>query len=430
MMEGSPRLPFGLVLLLVAGAFAGCLGQDGGDDLIGVVVTIGPQGEFARRVGGDLVKVTLLVPEGQDPHTYAPTPRQLVEVAEAELYFMVGSGIEFEEQYADQIKEQNDDLLVVDGSEGIERMEFSVRHDEEEATGLFKEGPWESVEAGTNESDAPVIEGDKMAFNVTLNGGDDNHTGVVNFTSGVNGEYLFFLEHDSQELNFTLVDEEGNEVSPEAFEECDETFRWYGTFDLPEGDHYLRFGPTMKENVTLAILPHVAEPENEHGQEHGSLDPHIWNSPKRAIRMVENLLAGLKQVDPDNTEQYQANARAYIAELEALDLELEEGLADHQNEKFLVFHPAFGYLAHDYGLVQLAIEEDGRAPTPAGLDALIGQAKEEGITVIFVEPQFDSDNARTIADEIDGTVVRIDPLGCDYLNNMRDIKEKLITGLA
>lgn len=84
------------VLLLMA-AMAGCTGtdrQDGGEII--VAVTIPPGQEFAERVGGDHVRVILLVPPGADPHTYEPPPGILADVAGADMYAVVGSGIEFE----------------------------------------------------------------------------------------------------------------------------------------------------------------------------------------------------------------------------------------------------------------------------------------------------------------------------------------------
>ncbi len=110
-------------LALLAGSLAAVayyeFAQDDDDDKgLGVVVTIAPQEEMARRVGGDLVSVTVMVPEGADPHSYEPAPSQMKSVAEAGLYFSVGSGLEFENAWMDRIEAQNDDMLVVDGHEG------------------------------------------------------------------------------------------------------------------------------------------------------------------------------------------------------------------------------------------------------------------------------------------------------------------------
>ena len=63
---------------------------------IGAIVTILPQADFVENVGGDRVRVTTMVPPVASPHTYEPTPSQREEVNRVEIYYKVGSGIEFE----------------------------------------------------------------------------------------------------------------------------------------------------------------------------------------------------------------------------------------------------------------------------------------------------------------------------------------------
>ena len=420
-------LALGLAALVVATVFAGCLVSDDDDHRLGVVVTLLPQQEFAERVGGDRVRVTVMVGPGDSPHTYAPTPRQLVEVAKAGLYFKVGSGVEFETVWLDTLMEQNPAMRVVDGSQGLGLIPFSTGGGEaySEAAGLFAHGPFAAVAAGANESDAPTIAGGATAYNLSFDGEAYNRTGVVAFTPAAAGDYVVFLAHDTDELNFTLRDGAGEAVSPEApAGHASTPFTWYAPFALRNETYFLHFGPTGEGNSTVVILAHE---DHGHG---GDPDPHIWNSPRNVIVMVQNLLAGLTADDPANAAYYTANAEAYIAELTALDDELATGLAPYAGSRFLVHHPSFGYLAHDYGLVQWAIEDEGKTPTAAGLQALIQQAEREGIQVVFVSPQYSSEQAQTIADEIGGVVAIINPLPQDYLANMREIRTQLLAALA
>ncbi len=87
---------------------------------IRVIVTILPQAEFVEKIGGERVQVSVMVPPGASPHTYEPTPKQLVEVSEADIYFQVGSGIDFESAFMDKIVKLNSKMLVVNCSKGIE----------------------------------------------------------------------------------------------------------------------------------------------------------------------------------------------------------------------------------------------------------------------------------------------------------------------
>ncbi|HOI40316.1 MAG TPA: zinc ABC transporter substrate-binding protein [Methanobacterium sp.] len=99
------------------------------NDKIGVVVTVGPQEEFAKRVGGDRVNVMVMVPQGADPHTYEPLPNQMKQVQDAEIYFIVGSGIEFELAWMDKLTAMNPQMEVVNTSQGIELLPNTEEHE-------------------------------------------------------------------------------------------------------------------------------------------------------------------------------------------------------------------------------------------------------------------------------------------------------------
>ena len=126
------RLFFALALVsvLVFSATA-CAPEVETDDRVGVVVTILPQAEFVENVGGEKVRVTVMVPPGASPHTYEPTPSQMTALAKAEMYAKVGSGVEFELVWMDKLLATNPDMLVVDCSRGIELQEM-VAEDEHE----------------------------------------------------------------------------------------------------------------------------------------------------------------------------------------------------------------------------------------------------------------------------------------------------------
>ncbi len=99
---------------------SGCQPTPTGDGKIGVVVTVPPQIEFITAVGGDRVSVTAMVPASADPHTYEPSPAQLVEVSRARIYAKVGSAIEFEIAWLGRLLQQNRDIKVVDCANGVD----------------------------------------------------------------------------------------------------------------------------------------------------------------------------------------------------------------------------------------------------------------------------------------------------------------------
>ena len=91
----------------------------------------------------------------------------------------------------------------------------------------------------------------------------------------------------------------------------------------------------------------------------------------------------------------------------------------------MVFHPSWGYFAHQYGLIQVPIEIEGKDPKPAQVQRLIERAKEHGIKFIFAQKQFSTKNASIVAKAIGGRVVLADPLAYDWFANMQEIAVKL-----
>ncbi|MDD4844234.1 MAG: zinc ABC transporter substrate-binding protein [Anaerotignum sp.] len=155
----------------------------------------------------------------------------------------------------------------------------------------------------------------------------------------------------------------------------------------------------------------------------GERDPHIWLSPKRAIVMVQAIAGEMAEIDPANKAQYDENAQAYIEQLEDLDGEIQTALEGVQNKKFIVFHPAFGYLADDYGLQMYALEEDGKEATPQSLQDMIDLAKQENIKAIFYQAEISSTQAEAFAEEIGGKTVQLAPLAANYIENLKNMAE-------
>ncbi|MBN2109766.1 MAG: zinc ABC transporter substrate-binding protein [Methanosarcinaceae archaeon] len=175
------------------------------------------------------------------------------------------------------------------------------------------------------------------------------------------------------------------------------------------------------------------EEDHEVGNDHentGSWDPHIWTSPQNAKIMVENIYEGLVEVDPGNAETYTHNRDAYIAELDAADANIREVLAGHEGSSFIVYHPAWGYFADEYGLEQISVEIEGKEPSVKDMQRLIDTAKEKGIKVIFVQLGFSTTSTQAIADEIGGEVVEVDPLAKDYIANLANVTAAFEKGLA
>ena len=192
-----------------------------------------------------------------------------------------------------------------------------------------------------------------------------------------------------------------------------------------EGEHHEAEHDQEKEDHH----DETAKGGDHHDHDHGGLDPHIWLSPALVKVQARTILSALQEADPVNRSTYENNYNQFIKEIDHLDSDLKEIFAEKKGLQFMVFHPAWGYFAHAYGLEQVPIEVEGKDPKPAQLNKLIQHAREEGIKVIFVQPQFSTKSAEVVAREIGGQVAFADPLAEDWLANLRQVADKFQAAL-
>ncbi len=195
---------------------------------------------------------------------------------------------------------------------------------------------------------------------------------------------------------------------------------------LSAADAYMSIGVPFES----AWLDRIAAANSEmmmvdtaQGIEKVGNDPHIWLAPELVKVQSQNIYEALVVLDPAHEATFKANLNAFDADIEALQGDIQETLTGLVSDKFMVFHPAWGYFAREFGLQQIPVEVGGQEPSAAELAALIQTAREEGIQVILAQPEFSTQDAETIAQEIDGEVLLISPLSPDWLSNMRDVAE-------
>lgn len=289
----------GAIYILAALFLFGCAEKQDSTDAgkLSVFVSIQPQAGLAKAIAGDLADVHTLVGEGQSPHAYEPTARQLATLGDADALLTIG--VPFETHLLKKIAPIYPDLPIIGTDAGIELRTMPHDHDGEQCS------------------------------------------------------------HD-----------------------------------------------------------------------HGETDPHIWLSPANAIGIAANISKAMETADPGNREVYRANFETLAEELRQLNAEITDQLAPFQGSRFYVFHPSFGYFADTYGLEQIPIELDGKAPSPRQLVALIEQAGIDGVNVVFVQKQFPADSATAIAEAIGGSVVQLDPLAEDVVANLRLIAESVEMALG
>jgi zinc transport system substrate-binding protein len=209
-------------------------------------------------------------------------------------------------------------------------------------------------------------------------------------------------------------------------------FRTGVEFENAWMDRITQINPRLKVIDTrrgIELLPMAAHRDhddsghNHHGNE--IKDPHIWLSLRLAKIQAETICDALAAEVPLQEPYFRKNLETFRHDLDSLDREINETLQAARIHKFMVYHPAWGYFARDYGLEQLPIEIEGKEPNAKDLARIIKEANEEGTKVLFVQKQFSRKSADAVAQAIGGTVIQIDGLPGDYLNDMRVIAETL-----
>jgi ABC-type Zn uptake system ZnuABC Zn-binding protein ZnuA len=136
----------------------------------------------------------------------------------------------------------------------------------------------------------------------------------------------------------------------------------------------------------------------------GEENPHFWLDPTLVRQFyLPAIAAKLTELDPDGREEYEANTESYGTELDALDAELKDELAQIPagNRKLVTFHDAFPYFArhYDFELIGVILANVGQEPTASELAELVEKVRNAGVTAVFSEAQFSPKLTQTLADE-------------------------------
>lgn len=184
----------------------------------------------------------------------------------------------------------------------------------------------------------------------------------------------------------------------------------------------IQMGVTHEKHDT-----HQTQEKHKDAHQHTGRDPHIWTSPKNVAIIAQDIFNALSQKDPSNTAYYKQNLEKFLTQIHQTDEKLTALFSKHKASRhFMVFHPSWGYFAHDYGLTQIAVEVEGKSPKPKELVHLIKEAKEEQVSAIFTQPEFSDASAKIIAKELQIPVVKVSPLSPHWSENLLNIAKNIV----
>ena len=254
------------------------------NEKIKIYTTIFPLQDFSEKIGGEFVEVENIVPAGSDAHSFEPTTKTMVKIAEGDAFIYLGTGIEgFADAVISAVK--NEETAIVKASE-----------------------------------DTPLIGAPKSS------------------------------EDELEEEN-----------------------------------------------------------DEEHAEEGGDVDPHVWLDPGRSVQLAENIKNALIKINPSQQDYFEKNFQTLKANLEAVDSKFENMVKESKNKTFVVAHSAYGYWEDAYGLKQIGISglSPSAEPSQKQLAEIIKTAEKAELDYILFEQNVETRVAEVIKREIGAETLTI-----------------------
>ncbi|MDR2910567.1 MAG: zinc ABC transporter substrate-binding protein [Bacteroidales bacterium] len=199
----------------------------------------------------------------------------------------------------------------------------------------------------------------------------------------------------------------------------------YIGFEFSWQDKIKQANPDMKvldlsENLDLISTENIS---NDNSKSTAGINPHIWLSPKMVKQISRRITDELSILKPERKDVYEANYEKFCKEINILDAEIRNVLEKYEDRTIIIFHPILTYYARDYGLIQESLEPGGKEPTPQRMAEVINLAKTKNIRVIYIQSEFDIEQASVFAEEINGKIIEVNPLSPEWAENLREITQ-------
>jgi zinc transport system substrate-binding protein len=196
-------------------------------------------------------------------------------------------------------------------------------------------------------------------------------------------------------------------------------------FEMNWLDRFYETNRSMKKlNLGDSIVPLSSEHSHDGGHIEAA-DPHYWVSPKCALVIASSVKIFLCRLNPAQSQKYNSNYQLLIAKIHELDNKSGQLFSGIPVKSFMIYHPNLAYVARDYGLEEIPVEYEGKEPSPSRMRELIDRMRKENLRIIFVQIEYDTKNAKAIAEETGAKIVLIDPLSENWLKSTTDIINNL-----
>lgn len=382
-----------LIVILISFLLFGCtqteVEENENEEKLEVMASFYPFYDIAKNVAGERANVSVLVPPASEPHSFNPSPQDILRVSRADIFIVTGT--EFEEWEERIVNNVNPGAIVVKASEGITLLLAEHEHSHSHGHSHQHEE--------TDKHDEHNHEHEEKDYHEN---GEHSHEYLEEECIAHGGNWVEGHE-ECEYISKEVCEKLGGE-----FLECESACR-----HDPEAE-----ACTKQCVIVCSFEHHKDEHENDHGHSHGLYDPHFWISPKNVIEITNTITNALAKADPKNASYYITNANNYKQKIQELHNNFEVGLAACKKDEIITTHAAFAYLGRDYGFEQIPIFglSPDTEPSPSQIIKLIEEANHHGIKHIFYEELVDPRVAQTIASEVGAEVL--------VLNNIEGSKDE------
>ncbi len=165
---------------------------------------------------------------------------------------------------------------------------------------------------------------------------------------------------------------------------------------------------------------HADDEDAAHG-----VDPHIWTSISNLKTISKSVYDAIIAKYPDSLK-YTNNYNILIDSLDQADSLIRNKLAKSDVKHFLIYHPALGYYAKEYGLTQIALENEGKEPNVKEMTQVIDMANELNLNKILYQKEFRKDVVVSATKDMNGECCEINILGGNIINDIVKITDIIV----